>query len=48
MTEARTEEMLERASAVVERLCIRFTRGLGLDSFFPYAEFGDIGRKTAR
>jgi hypothetical protein len=47
--EASAEEMLERTSAVVERLYSRFTRGLGLDNFFfPYAEFGDIGRKSAR
>lgn len=32
VTEASTEEMLERTSAVVERLYSRFTRGLGLDN----------------
>lgn len=49
LTDASTEEMLERTSAVVERLYARFTRGLGLDNFFfPYTQFGDIASKSAR
>ncbi|MGA6168612.1 helix-turn-helix domain-containing protein [Amycolatopsis magusensis] len=46
VTESNTEEMLENAPAVVERLYSRFARGLGLDTiFFPYRTFTDIGSR---